>query len=178
MPTLMHRAASVTFGAALLISALSTGAAHAENSSETAIQDISAHVQVLGADYGAATDDVHCYDNGACEQNYEKALVTWSARTGAHAILSPHRVDGFKLAGGTEKLGALESEFWQSAYCGESVTTLDGTHRFMIVVDSGTQAGSYLSLDGVDAEKWHATRAETKACFADNAAVHDPSPGI
>ena len=178
MRTLTHQAASVTFGAALLISLFSAGPAHAQTVETTATQDISAHVQAFGAEYGTATDSVHCYDNAVCEQSYEKAVITWSTRTGAHAIVGPHRVDAFKLAGGVEKLGALESEFWHSAYCGESVTTTDGVRRFMVVVDSGTQAGSYLSLNEAEAEEWRATRAESKACFADNVASHDSSVGI
>ena len=133
-------------------------------------------------DLGVVLTAEQCYSNGSCEQGFENGLVTWNARNGVHVLTDPSEIYVFLAAGGVEKFGALESDSWNHSYCGQSVTTYDGTNRWLIIVSPfSANAGSFINLDSPEAIQWKAERISTGGCFqveSSLSTVAVPSPLI
>lgn len=162
-----------TFGAAFLSASMLLGVAPgiaqaAPAKPTSAISKFAAQNQNT---LGAATSAEQCFANGTCAQDFENGMVTWNLRNGAHALTDPSEVQAFRTAGGAEKFGAIEGGSWKSPYCGSSVTTYDGTTRWMVVVDQKTQAGSFIDLNTAEANQWKKNRLKSRACIPNNAVV-------
>lgn len=104
------------------------------------------------------------YDNGAAEQVFSKAVVTFG-RYGGIQVIPGDLGTAFIEAGGTMKFGNAESEPFSHSFCGQAITTHNGRTRWLIILDSKTQPGTYINLRSDAALTWQAEREATGACF-------------
>lgn len=121
---------------------------------------------------GAAVDPQECFTNGACEQVFENGVVTHGKWGGVQSLMG-EAGQTFTQAGGAEKFGNAEGQPWNHTYCGSSVTAHDGKTRWLVVLDSKTQAGSFIDLNSAESKQWVATRAQDRSCFPNNAVVEE-----
>lgn len=169
---------SLTALVGLSLSVAPTGAFAAESAVVDTTTSIGAYWEKNKDALGAAVENQECFTNGACEQVFEKGVVTNGKWGGVQAIMGEAGT-AFSQAGGAEKFGNAEGQPWKHTFCGNSITTHDGKTRWLVVLDSKTQAGSYLDLNSEAGKQWKIDRMQTRACFPNNvAAAEQPAPPV
>lgn len=145
-------------------------AAQATEAATTSTSPIAAYWAQNQQTLGAPLSPEETFANGSSQQAFEKGVLTYGKYGGVQAILG-QAGETFLKAGGAEKFGNAESAAWKHSYCGLSISTHSGSSRWLVVLDSSTQAGSFIKLSSPEAKQWIQERKSTGSCFSNNSTL-------